>query len=113
MSGASSVTVNVPLFVNVVVRDTPFTRTSDLDTKPAPVTVNVGAGVVPAYRIAGEIDVRLGIGFERGAHARMALLTLRRPPVVVTPAIAGIGSTAVSSADFKPAVVSEHAESNS
>src|SRR5262249_214522 len=46
-------------------------------------------------------------------QARMALLTLSRPPVIVRPDSEGIGSTLLSKLFFRPAVSSEQADNTS
>src|SRR6185436_18367876 len=73
-------------------------------TRPALVRLVVAAACVSPATF-GTVTVGLG------AQARIALLTFSRPPVVVAPAIAGIGSTVFRIIAFRPAVVREHAES--
>jgi hypothetical protein len=79
MSAARMPAVSWVALTKLVVRLTPFTRTTDVGTKPVPVTVRVKAGP-PCEALLGESVESVGAG----------LLTLRGSADVVPPPGAGV-----------------------
>lgn len=83
ISAAEIAAVSFTLLLNVVVRSLPFQRTTELVTKPEPLTVRLKASP-PAVPLAGESDAMAGTG----------LLTVKDCGSVVPPA--GVGFTTVT-----------------
>ena len=61
ISAAVIATVNCVVLANVVVLEAPLNFTTDVDTKPVPLTVRVKAAP-PAVALAGEREVAVGAG---------------------------------------------------
>src|SRR5213076_1305659 len=88
-----------------------LTRPSGFTTCSARRSILAGAEKV--VKTDGLVNVTVGAVFPGGPHASIARPRFRRPPVIVTPDRAGIGSTLVNSSDFTVAVLAVQRERSS
>ena len=97
MSAAVIAAVNCVALTNVVVRELPFHRTTELLTKLLPVTVSVNAPE-PALAVFGEIDVSTGTGFGAAVTVNVTEFDVPPPGAGFVTVTAGVPADATSPA---------------